>query len=134
MNSKSHVKRNKDKGNILEKYFKSFFHSVDGFVYSLKNEQNVIVMLLASIFVIILGIIFNINPLEWMFCVIAIGTVIASEMINTSIEAIVDLITLEKNPLAKIAKDTASASSLILSIMALVIGMIIFLPKIIILF
>lgn len=134
MNTKLHAKRNKDKGTILEKYFKSFIHSIDGFLYSLKNEQNVIIMLFASIIVIILGIAFKINFHEWLFCIIAIGTVIASEMINTSIEAIVDLITLEKNPLAKIAKDTASAASLILSIMALVIGLVIFLPKIITLF
>ena len=55
----------------------------------------------------------------------------ACEMINSAIEAVVDLVTLKDNPLAKIAKDTASAASLILSFVSLVCGIIIFLPKII---
>ena len=58
----------------------------------------------------------------------------ACELINSAIEATVDLVTIEKHPLAKIAKDCASGASLILSFMSLIIACIIFIPKIIALF
>ena len=54
-----------------------------------------------------------------------------TEFINTAIENLVDLVTLEKNPYAKIAKDTAAAGVLVFAIMSAIIGLIIFVPKII---
>ena len=65
---------------------------------------------------------------------ILISSVMACEMINTSVEAVVDLVTTKENPLAKIAKDCGSSASLILSFASLICGVIIFLPKILALF
>ena len=125
------VLRNKDKGTALERYYKSFMHAVDGIVYALKFEHNMIIILLAAILAILAGFIFNISEVEWFFVIIIIGLIAATEMINTAIEATIDLITTKTHPLAKIAKDTASSASLILSITAFIGALIIFVPKLI---
>ena len=87
----------------------------------------------ATICVIILGLIVKLSVIEWLFCILFIGIVIATELINSSIEAVVDLISPNKNSLAKVAKDTASGAVLIFALTALVGGLIIFLPKVILL-
>ena len=125
------VLRNKDKGTALERYYKSFMHAVDGIVYALKFEHNMIIILFAAILAILAGFIFNISEVEWFFVIIIIGLIAATEMINTAIEATIDLITTKTHPLAKIAKDTASSASLILSLTAFIGALIIFVPKLI---
>ena len=129
LESKEKIARNKDVGNFLVRYMKSFLHAVDGILYAIRNEHNLIIMILASIVVVIGGFYFSISSAEWLFCIAMMGSVMACEMINTAIEAVVDLISPEIHPLAKIAKDTASSASLILSITAMVGAFIIFLPK-----
>ena len=128
--SKEKIMRNKDTGKFFIRYVKSFMHAVDGFIYAVKYEHNMIIMILATIVVVIAGLIYSISTAEWLFCIGIIGAVIASEMINTAIEAIVDLVSPEKHELSKIAKDTASTASLVLSITAFIGALIIFLPKI----
>jgi len=122
--------RNKDTGTFLEKYRKSFFHAIDGIIYAIKYEQNMIVILVSILVVVIFGLILSINIMEWLFIILMIGLVMGCEMINTSIEALVDLKTLEKHPLAKIAKDTASGATLIFCLTAFSGGLVIFIPKI----
>lgn len=125
------VLRNKDKGNALERYYKSFIHALDGIVYAFKYEHNIIIIVLAGILAVLAGIVFQISNYEWFFVILIIGLVSASEMINTAIEATIDLVTTKTHPLAKIAKDTASSATLILSFTAFVGALIIFLPKVI---
>lgn len=124
------VLRNKNKGTALERYKKSFINSIEGLIYGFRYEHNVIIMILALIVTTIWGFMYDIASYEWLFQVGIIGAVFASEYINSSIEATIDLITLEDNKLAKIAKDTASTASLILSITAFIGALIIYLPKI----
>lgn len=123
------VERNKDTGNFLTRYVKSFFHAIDGILYCLKNEHNMIIILTATIVATILGIIYEVASYEWLFIILVCGAIAACELINSSIEATIDLITLETHPLAKIAKDTVSGASLILCIVAFIGALIIFLPK-----
>ena len=99
--------RIKDEGNFIVRYAKSFLHACNGIAYGIKYEHNIIIMILATIVV-----------------------VTSMEMINSSIEATIDLVTTEIHPLAKIAKDTASAASLILCIVSFIGACIIFVPKI----
>lgn len=122
--------RNKDNGSAAIRYYKSFRHAIDGIIYAFVCEHNMVIILLAAFFTVIAGFVFNISDFEWLFCIIIIGLVMAAEMINTAIEATIDLITDKMHPLAKIAKDTASSATLILSITALVGALIIFLPKV----
>lgn len=124
------ILRNKDVGNFLVRYYKSFCHALSGIWYALKCEHNMIIILAAAIVVVIAGLFFNLSAYEWLFCIMSIGMVSATEMINTSIEAVVDLETQKYHPLAKIAKDTASSATLIFSITAFIGALIIFLPKI----
>ncbi len=126
--------RKKDTGNFVTRYVKSFRHAIDGIVYAIENEHNILIMMLATIFVLIASFLLDISKLELMLVVICIGTVIACEMINSAIEACVDLETTEENKLAKIAKDCASGASLVLSVMSLFVAGIIFIPKILELF
>ena len=122
--------RLKDKGNFLVRYYKSFCHACSGFIYALRSEHNVIIMLIASIVVVGAGLYYNISSSEWLFVLFAIGSVLSTEMINSSIEATIDLVTTDIHPLAKIAKDTASTASLILCIISFIGACIIFIPKI----
>lgn len=122
--------RLKDDGNFLVRYIKSFFHACSGLLYGIKYEHNIIIMLVATIIVIGAGLYYEINSYEWLFILFAIGSVTSMEMINSAIEATIDLITHEIHPLAKIAKDTASAASLILCIVSFIGACIIFIPKI----
>lgn len=122
--------RNKDSGSSFSRYVKSFCHAIDGIVASIKYEHNMIIMLIATVLVVFMGIYFNIKIYEWLFCISIIGAIFASELINTAIEALVDLDSFEINPLAKFAKDAASGATLILCVVALIGSLIIFIPYI----
>ncbi|MBQ8131521.1 MAG: diacylglycerol kinase family protein [Bacilli bacterium] len=123
-------KRNKDTGTALQRYWKSFNHALDGILYAFKYEHNMIIIFIATIFAITLGACLKLDLYEWLFILFTCGAIAACEMINSSIEATIDLITTEQHPLAKIAKDTASSATLILCIVAFIGGILIFLPKI----
>jgi len=125
------VSRDKLKEKSFKRLFKSFKYAIEGIIYAFKYEQNIIVHTLVMILVILLGIIVKLSIFEWLICLILFGLVIATEMINTAIEATVDLACDKKHPLAKIAKDTASGAVLVFAITASIAGIIIFLPKII---
>ena len=123
-------KRLKDDGNFVVRYAKSFLHACNGIIYGIKYEHNIIIMIIAAIVTIAAGLYYEISIPEWLFILFAIGSVTSMEMINSSIEATIDLVTHEIHPLAKIAKDTASAATLILCIISFIGGCLIFVPKI----
>ena len=125
------VSRDKLKQKGLKRFVKSFSFALEGLKYAFKYEQNILAHTLATILVISLGFVFHISYTEWLIIFLIIGLVIATELINTSIEAVVDLITKEKNPLAKVAKDTAAAAVMVFALIAVVLGLMIFVPKII---
>jgi len=127
------VSRDKLKQIGIRRLGKSFMYAVDGLKYAFKYEQNIWVHTLATILVIIFGFAFKISCGEWLIIILAIGLVIATELINTSIEAVVDLTCKEINPIAKVAKDTAAAAVMVFAITAIIVATIIFIPKIIIL-
>ena len=124
------ISRNKDTGNFLVRYIKSFCHALNGIVYAFIHEHNIIIILLAVIVTTSFGFYFNISTNEWLFCILSFGLVSATEMINTSIEAVVDMVSTEYHPLAKIAKDTASSATLIFCITSFIGAVIIFTPYI----
>lgn len=128
------TKRKKDEGTAIERYQKSFKHAIDGIVYAMEVEHNMLIIMLATVVTLFLGYFLEVTTVEIVIIIFCISLVMACEMINTAIEATVDLITLKENDLAKIAKDTASSATLILSFMSLIIGLIIFVPRIIELF
>ena len=125
------VSRDKLKKRSLKRLINSFKYAIEGIIYAFKFEQNIVVHTIVAILVIIMGIILKISLFEWLRCFILCGLVIGAETINTSIEATVDLACPKKDPLAKIAKDTASGAVLVFALTAAISGLIIFIPKII---
>lgn len=114
----------------LERYKNSLNNSVAGIKYALRYEQNMVVIFWAGVISVIAGILLEISLSEWIAIVIMIGLVAATELINTAIEAVVDLTTTKQHPFAKIAKDSSSAAVLVFTIVAFITGLIIFIPKI----
>lgn len=113
-----------------KKLINSFRYAIEGFISSFKTERNMKIHILAMIVVVILGFYFKLDIVEWCFITLAIALVIGAELFNTAIETIVDMVSPEKNPKAKLAKDISAAAVLALAIGAVVIGVIIFIPKI----
>ena len=115
----------------ISRFFKSFQYSFQGLSYAYKNEQSMTIHMITSVVVITLGFLFKITPTEWILTFVIIGVVMGTELLNTAIEAVVDLVSPEKHYLAKIAKDTASAAVFVYSMIALVTGLMVFMPYII---
>lgn len=118
----------------IKRFFRSFKYSWEGLKYAYRYEQSMILHIGASILVVILGLWLKISLLEWAFCIATLALILAIELLNTAIEAVVDLASPEIHPLAKIAKDTGSAASGVYSILSVVTLGLIFIPKIIELF
>lgn len=129
-----YVSRDEIKQKGIKRFFRSIKFSIEGLAYAYRYEQSLWIHGIVSIFAVILGLVFNIKISEWAVLFIALGSILSVELINTSIEAAVDLTTLEINPLAKIAKDCGSAASFVLSLVAIVISLFVFGPHIISLF
>ena len=125
------MNRRKDTGSFLTKYAKSFKHGVDGINYAIEKEINIIVIMALTLLILAGCFFLNITRVELCIVVLSMGAMMAAELINCAIEAAVDLITIEKNPLAKISKDCAGAATLVLVILNFFIVGIIFIPKII---
>ncbi len=118
----------------MKKLLKSFKYAFEGILTGIKEEQNMKIHITIMTFVIIFGIMLKISKIEWIICIILFGLVISMELINTAIENAVDLITKEKNEQVKIAKDVAAGAVLVSAIASAIIGLIIFVPKIIVIF
>lgn len=132
MNMISRDERKHQKG--IKKFLLSFIYPIKGLRYAYRNEQNLAVDVGVALLVTIAGFIFKLNLVEWAILALTIGLVISCELINTAIEAVVDLVTEDYHPLAKVAKDTAAAAVFVFAIIAVIVGLIIFLPKVIALF
>lgn len=126
--------RKKDTGTPIERYKKSFYHAVDGIIYAIEQEWNLVLIMAFILLILVLCFLFPVTTPELLAIVISSGMLLGSEMLNTSIEALTDLVTTENNKLAKIAKDTVSSTVLIFTVMFITVLGIIFIPKIIALF
>lgn len=114
-----------------KKLINSFKYAIDGIQAAYKKEQNLKIHTFIMILVIIAGIIFKINRFEWIVCIILFAFVIGAELMNTAIETLVDVIMPEINPRAKFVKDVCAGSVLAFAIGSAIIGLLIFIPKII---
>lgn len=115
----------------MERLFKSFGFAWKGIVAVFSTEANMKIHGVVSIFVLILGFLLNITSVEWIAVLMCIALVFSAEMFNTAFETLVDKVSPEHHPLAGKTKDLAAGAVLISAIISVVIGIIIFLPKII---
>ncbi len=122
----------KDKG--LKRIKSSFKYAFNGLIDTYRTEQSVWIYIPVALLVILMGFLLKISNYEWMVVVLILGIILSLELVNTALEAVVDLITNEYKPLAKKAKDTVSAAVLVFAVASVIVGLIIFLPKFISLF
>ncbi len=127
-------KFHRDKKMGLRRVHKSIINSIAGLRTSYLEEQSLLLHTVMSIIILFLGIYFKISRYDWLFSIILMSLVLCAELLNTAIEANVDLATKKIHPLAKEAKDVGSASTFMMSIIALVGELIIFYPYILDLF
>ena len=109
-------------------------YAIEGIVQAFREGRNFKVQLCFAVAAIVLGIIFPIEPYEWAIIFVCIGVVLGGECLNTSIEAIVDLVSPEYNELAKRAKDCAAGAVLLCSIASLFVAAFLFLPRMLVAF
>ncbi len=112
---------------------RSFLFALQGFRTALSTERNIKVMLCFMAFAICMGMLLRIDVLSWAIVLLCCGMVISTELINTAIETVVDLVSPEFHPLAGRAKDVAAAASWVISITAAVVGILVYIRAIVIL-
>lgn len=115
----------------FNKLFSSIKHAYNGLKQALVKEQNFRIEILASFVVIFAGLYFRVSLVEWLWLAVSIVTVLGTELLNTSIERLTDLIVdKRKTSLARQAKDVAAAAVLLTVFQAIICGFCIFGPKI----
>ena len=136
MKLKDKIKNRKKTKEALKQQGRSKFsdsvkHAIDGVDYTISHERNFKIEMFMAILVCISSIVLKVSITEWIVLLLTIALVLTLEIINTSIERCVDLVTKEYRDLAKIAKDTAAGAVFVMSIFSVAIGICIFLPKIV---
>ena len=119
----------KEEFNIVKRA-KSFTHAFRGIRIFVSSTPNVRIHFAGAIIAIVLGFTFNISKTEWFAIIFASGIVIIAEAFNTAIEIDIDLTSPEYHPYARETKDVSAGAVLIASMLALIIGLIVFLPYI----
>ncbi|KJD42059.1 diacylglycerol kinase [Paenibacillus polymyxa] len=104
----------------------TFRYAAEGVVYALRTQVNMRIHAVVALLVIVAGLTLRISRLDWLFVCMAIAIVMVAELINTAVEAAVDLISPDIHPLAKAAKDTAAGAVLLAAVFAVIIGIFVF--------
>src|SRR5438552_10237019 len=107
----------------------SFRYAFAGLAYCFRTQRNFRIHIAFAVVATLVGLFLGLTWVEWAVLVATFVLVLSAEMVNTMIEALVDLVTLEYHPLAKIAKDVAAGVVLLTAIGAVVVGLIIFGPR-----
>lgn len=113
---------------------RSFSFAINGVILFFRNEHQARVHALIAAVVVVLGFVLELSYFEWIAIILSIGLVLVSEMLNTSIESICDFMHPEINPRIKTIKDLSAGGVLLAALTALVIGLVIFGPKVLDLF
>jgi len=119
---------------MLKKRLKSFSYAFAGIADLFKTQPNAQIHLVVATCVIIAGFFFQISTSEWCVLVLTMALVLSAEGFNTAIEYLTDLVSPDHHPLAGKTKDVAAGAVLISAIAAVIVGLMIFLPKVMVLF
>ncbi len=104
----------------------SFNHAVDGIVYALRTQRNMRIHVAAAIIVLIAALFFRVSRLEFLVLMLTIAFVLGTELVNTAVEATIDVATQTFDPIAKIGKDVAAGAVFVSAVCAVVVGYVIF--------
>lgn len=118
----------------MQKRIDSFRYAFNGLKVLIKTQVNFRIHIIVAIAVVMFGIALQIHPMEWVCIVLAMGFVIVCEAFNTSIEFVCDSITKEKNAEIGMAKDVGAGAVLISAITSVVVGLVVFVPKLTLMF
>ena len=118
----------------MRRFFHSFRHALRGLSYALRREHNFQIEVVFAILVFLLAFLFQLSPMEQSILFIMVGIVLSLELLNTAVERLVDITKPRIHPYAKIVKDIMAAAVLLSSLFALLIGFIIFFPRVAVLF
>lgn len=113
------------------KLLKSFGYAFNGIALVVKTEINAIIHLIATVLVVILGFRYQIDTTEWVALVVVIGMVWLTEILNTAMEEAIDLLHPEQAVAAGRVKDIAAGAVLVASFIAVIVGLLIFVPYLI---
>ena len=114
----------------IKRLTKSFLYAFRGLIKVFKEEQNFQIQTSTGFIIIILGWYFQINKSEWLFLIIIIGLVLLMEILNSAVERVSDILKPRIHDYVKEIKDIMAAAVMLSSILAIIIGIIIFIPKI----
>lgn len=114
----------------MRRFFKSFGYAFSGIAYAFKTQLNFKLHIIALLLVAAAGWYLEVTTQESLWLIMAVGIVFITELVNTAIEVLVDFISPSHHEKAKIVKDVSAAAVLFAAFIALIIGMIIFIPKI----
>lgn len=114
-----------------KRFTKSFLFAWHGIIRTIKYERNFQIHLFISLIILISGSIISLSRTEWIILLFLIGGMLSLELMNTALERAVDLITKDYHPLAKAAKDAAAGAVFVYALLSVIIGLIIFIPKMI---
>lgn len=117
-----------------QNFFESLKNAINGILYIIKNGKNIKIQLVFAILALITGIALKITNIEFSILILTIFFVLASEFMNTAIENLSDLYTTKYNEKIKIIKDVGAGAVMLSAIASICVGIIMFLPKILILF
>ncbi len=109
----------------------SFKYAFHGICRLVSKEHNARIHCAVALCVIVAGVVFELNPTEWMIVAICIGGVLAAEGFNSAIEALADRVSANYDEAIKNAKDLAAGAVLLFVVAAVAVGLLIFIPKII---
>lgn len=124
----------KDEKFSIKKRIKSFSYAFAGLKVLFREEHNSWIHAVAAVMAIVAGFLFRISYMEWIAVLIVIGMVISAEILNSSLERTADFVKVERDDRKRDIKDLGAAAVLVCAIVAVLVGLIIFLPKILALF
>ncbi len=127
-------KQEKKEISLIRNIFNKCKYTCQGLSYCIKNESSFLLEAICACLIIIMGIAFDISFLDWVISFGSLCLISIVELINTAIEATVDMFTQEYNEYAKVAKDCGSAATGIMTVLAIIVNLIIFVPHFIKLF
>ncbi|GAA0068910.1 diacylglycerol kinase [Clostridium sardiniense] len=113
----------------LKKIVDSFNNAIDGIIYTVRTQRNMKIHMVLTLLVLIACLCFDVSKSEFLILAVTITMVIGAELLNTAIEAVVDMNIKHYHPLAKISKNVAAGAVLLTAINAVVVGYIIFWDK-----
>ncbi len=112
----------------FKRLFKSFRYAVKGLITVFREEQNLLIQSIVGVLIIFLGLYVGLSQMEWAVIVMMIGLVLLVEIINSAVERVSDVLKPRINSYVKEIKDVMAAAVMLASVIAVIVGLIVFVP------